>query len=750
MSLDMSTRGIARASASRPWTTIAIWVGLVVVSFGLNVTLLGDALTSQFSFSNNPDVIRADELLETRLRGPKPIQDVILVKSEDLTVDDPAFQEKVTAITVSVLGLGTGGVKSVASAVNFYIIGDPSLVSEDRHTTIIPMIMAGDLDQATVSAEGVLAIVREQNGRDGFEVYVVGESSITAESNELATSDIEQGERFGVPVALIILLILFAAVVAALLPLFLAIASIIVALGATALVGLAFDLVFFVTLMITMIGLAVGIDYSLIVVSRFREEMFKGKSKLDAVTRTGATAGRTVFFSGVTVVFALAGMLIIPATIFQALGVGAILVVLAAMAASLTLLPAVLVLLGHRVNWLKIPFISSKLTAASAEPTGKGFWGWVTRVVMGHPLISLLLVGGLLIAAAVPVFDLKTGFNGVDTLPDSLQSKAGFFLLDEEFSFGVAAPTEIVVDADTNSQAILDAVAALTVLMGDDPDFVGDPTWETNPVGDLGLLTASVAGETSGERAVSAVKRLRDDYIPRAFAGTGADVTITGFTAFNITFFDVVNKYMPIVFVFVLGLSFLLLMVAFRSIVIPAKAIIMNLLSVGAAYGLLVLVFQKGIGADLGLFEESPIIDAWIPLFMFSVLFGLSMDYHVFLISRIRERFDETGDNDDAVEYGLRSTAGLITGAALIMVAVFSGFASGKAISNQQVGFGLAAAVLIDATLIRSILVPASMKLLGEWNWYLPKWLEWLPDVRIEAEETAGAPEPPAPPRGSE
>ena len=745
MSLDISTRGIARASAGRPWTTIAIWIALILTGLALNATLLGDALTTEFSFSNNPDVMRADDLLETRLRGPKPVQDIVLVKSADLTVNDFAFQQKVQDITAQVLGLGR---ESVESAVNFYILGDPALVSEDEHTTIIPMVMAGDLDQATASVEDVLEIVREENGQDGFEVYVVGESSVSAESNELATSDIEQGERFGVPVALVILLVLFAAVVAALLPLFLAIISIVVALGATALVGLAFPLVFFVTLMITMIGLAVGIDYSLIVVSRFREEMFKGKSKLDAVTRAGATAGRTVFFSGVTVVFALAGMLIVPATVFQALGVGAILVVLAAMAATLTLLPAVLVLMGHRVNWLPIPFISRKLKSDSVEPTGKGFWGFITRMVMGHPIISLLLVGGLLIAAAVPVFSLKTGFNGVDVFPDSLQSKAGFFLLDEEFSFGVAAPTEIVVVADTSSQAIQDAVATLTERLEQDPDFVGTPGWITNPEGDLGLLSASVVGETSGERAVSAVKRLRDVYIPQAFAGTGADVTITGFTAFNITFFDVVGNYTPIVFVFVLGLSFLLLMVAFRSIVIPAKAIVMNLLSVGAAYGLLVLVFQKGIGADIGLFAESPIIDAWIPLFMFSVLFGLSMDYHVFLLSRIRERFDQTGDNDDAVEYGLRSTAGLITGAALIMVAVFSGFASGKQIGNQQVGFGLAAAVFIDATLIRSILVPASMKLLGEWNWYLPRWLEWLPDIRIEAEEPTSTPAPATAPTG--
>ena len=499
------------------------------------------------------------------------------------------------------------------------------------------------------------------------------------------------------------------------------------------------ELIFFVTLMITMIGLAVGIDYSLIVVSRFREELRRGRDTLDAIARTGATASRTVFFSGVTVVLALFGMIIIPSNIYQALGIGAILVVVAAVMATLTLLPAVLSLLGNRVNWLTIPILGRRLHSQSDDTTG-GFWPWITRLVMRRPVISFVVVAGVMIGVATFYTDINTGFNGVDSFPDGVQVKEAFLLLDEEFSFGVAAPTEIVIDGDADSLQVLTAIELLQARIAEDPAFNSRSTVEVNPKGDLTLLSTGVKSETASDEAVSAVRRLRNDYIPDAFRGVPAEVYVTGFTAFNIDFFDVADQYTPIVFAVVLGLSFILLTVVFRSIVVPIKAIIMNLLSVGAAYGLLVLVFQKGVGADILGFQQSDTIDAWIPLFLFTVLFGLSMDYHVFLISRIRERYDQTKDNAEAVAHGLRVTAGLITGAALIMVAVFSGFASGDLVSNQQVGFGLAVAIFFDATLVRSILVPAAMRLLGDANWYLPSALNWLPDLRVEAEEPVAAP----------
>ncbi len=318
-------------------------------------------------------------------------------------------------------------------------------------------------------------------------------------------------------------------------------------------------------------------------------------------------------------------------------------------------------------------------------------------------------------------------------------------------------PAEVVIDGPVNSPAVKEAVASLqesierdgrfTLLRAEQflsPEQLGllrtvgyqvlPSGLVVNPTGDLALLSVAPPGESSARPAVEAVEALRDEYIPAAFEGVPAEVFVGGQTALAIDIFDIVDTYTPIVFAFVLGISFLILMLVFRSIVIPIKAIIMNLLSVGAAYGLLVLVFQKS-GGILG-FQHAEAIDAWIPLFLFSILFGLSMDYHVFLLSRIRERYDATGDNAGAVAYGLRSTAGLITGAALIMVVVFGAFASGETIINQQVGFGLAVAILLDATLVRSVLVPASMELLGGRNWYLPSWLNWLPDLRIEAEES--------------
>ena len=732
---NMSFEGIARGSSRRPWLTIAVWVVLIVGAGVLNVTLLPDALTTEFGFTNKPDSWRGDKLLEERLRGPKRSNEIVMVQSETLTVDDAEFQARVVGLYEQIIALGP---EKVESGVNYYQIGLPSFVSADRKTTMMPFVMAGTFDDATKNVEKVLEIVRENN-TEGFKALIVGDSSVAFESNEISVKDIEQGERVGVPIALLILLFLFGAVVAAIIPIGLAIISIIVALGATALVGQLFELIFFVTLMITMIGLAVGIDYSLIVISRFREELRRGLSKHEAVARTGATASRTVFFSGVTVVVALFGMIIIPSNIYQALGIGAILVVVAAVSATLTLLPAVLTLLGGRVNALTLPVIGRRVHQPADETTG-GFWNWVVRIVMRQPVISLLLVGGLLVAAAVSLFDLNTGFNGIDSFPDGVQTKEAFFLLDKEFSFGVVAPTEIVIDGKPNSPQVQDAIAKLQATLASDPAFIGQTTVQTNPAGDLTLVSTGVGGETASDAAVSAVRKLRKEYVPAAFEGVPAEVYVTGFTAFNIDFFDIADQYTPIVFTVVLGLSFILLTVVFRSIVVPIKAILMNLLSVGAAYGLLVLVFQKGVGVDILGFQQSEIIDAWIPLFLFSVLFGLSMDYHVFLLSRVRERYDKTKNNTEAVAYGLRATAGLITGAALIMVAVFSGFASGDVVSNQQVGFGLAVAVLIDATLVRTVLVPASMRLLGDFNWYLPSALAWLPDLRVEAEEPAAAP----------
>jgi RND superfamily putative drug exporter len=527
-------------------------------------------------------------------------------------------------------------------------------------------------------------------------------------------------------IALIVLVAVFGAVVAGIVPIAMGIASIVVATGITAVVGQFMDFSFFVTNMISMMGLAVGIDYSLFIVSRYREERHRGLAKLEAIAASGSTASRAVFFSGMTVVFALAGMLILPTTIFRALALGAIFVVLVAVLASLTFLPALLTLLGDRVNSLRV-FRRKQNVDSDSHP----FWDRITHGVMGRPAISLIVGAGLLLAAAFSYFDIDTGISGVSTLPQATDSRQAFETLSRDFPGGLDSPVEIVVDGDVNSAEVKQGTGELTSLMSSDKIF-GPARSEVSEAKDTARITAPVLADPSSPAATGAVERLRERYVPQAFGGVDANVLVGGATAFNKDFFDITDQYTPIVFAFVLGLSFLLLTIVFRSLVVPIKAIILNLLSVGAAYGLIVLVFQKGVGADLLGFQQVEVIEAWLPLMLFSILFGLSMDYHVFLLSRIREHFDLTQDNTESVAFGLRTTGGLITGAAIIMVAVFGGFAAGNLVMLQQMGFGLAVAVLIDATIVRSVLVPATMKLLGDRNWYLPRWLSWLPDMRFE------------------
>ena len=726
------TEFLARVSSRKPLLTIALWLLVALIGGALSGSLLESATTTEFRMGGGAESVRAARLLEDRLRGPEPITETVIVQSESLTVDDPAFRERVETLYDEIISLGGD---QVTLGQHYYQLNNEALVSPDRTTTLMPLVLTGDLEEAERNVEHVLEIVEEADAASEFRVLIVGTATISVETNELARHDLEQGERVGVPVALLILVVLFGTIVAALVPIGLSVICIIAALGLAALIGQVFELVFFVTLMITMIGLAVGIDYSLLIISRFRDEMGRGLDKYEATARTGATAGRTVLFSGLTVVVALCGLLIVPFSFFQSLALGAILVVLVALAATLTLLPAVLALMGSRVNLLPIPFIGRGKVETS-EAQRHGFWEFVTVKVTRFPIISVLAIGIPMLAAIFFYFDIKTGLNGVDAFPEGAQTREAFFVMEEEFSFGLVNPTEIVVDGDINSPGVQEAIGKLQAsLMGDSRLLVPPVPPEVNSSGDLALLTVIIPGEPSSQAAVDVVSTIRDQYIPSAFGGVDAEALVGGVTAEATDVFSIVETYTPIVFAFVLGFSFIILMLVFRSIVIPIKAVAMNLLSVGTAYGLLVLVFQKGVGTELLGFQHAEVIDVWIPLFLFSILFGLSMDYHVFLLSRIRERYDQTRDNAEAVAYGLRSTAGLITGAALIMVAVFGAFASGETIINQQVGFGLSVAVFLDATLVRSVLVPATMEMLGARNWYLPSWLSWLPDLRVEPQE---------------
>jgi RND superfamily putative drug exporter len=736
MALSLTPTSIARGSARHPWRVVGVWGVLFVVSIMLIGAMLSGALTTTATFTNSPDSKKGEDLLEARLRGPQKAHEAVVIAFPDKIYTDPAFKAQYDEIYGKIQALGSD---KIESAVNLYEAGPEGLVSQDQRSAMIPITMAGSLDKAAENVKDVISIIDSEAASDGFDVYITGTAAIGYDFNKASEQDLARGETIGGLIALVILLLVLGAVVSALVPLILAIVSIVLALGMTAVLGQGFEFSFFVTNMISMMGLAVGIDYTLFVLSRFREERGRGHSVLDSVDVASATAGRAVLFSGLTVIIALMGMLIIPSTIYKSLAVGAILVVSFAILASLTLLPALMRLLGDKVNSLRLPLVG-RLQQQYDESRPGGFWDRVASTVMKHPVIGVVGVTAVLVALSIPYFDLNAGSAGVSTFPDSFRSKQGFERLESDFDGGTVAPAEVVIDRDAKSPQVAAAVEELQGILAQDSTF-GPATYETNADGTVGLLSVQMAVDPYIDEANSAIERLREDYVPQAFGDVNANVYVTGLTAINVDSIDVTSSYTPYVFAFVLGLSFVLLMLVFRSIVVPAKAIVMNLLSVGAAYGLIVLVSQKGFAADLLGFQQVDTVEFWLPLFLFSVLFGLSMDYHVFLLSRIRERYDISGDNTDAVAYGLRTTGRLITGAALIMVAVFGGFAMGDLVMLQQVGFGLGVAVLIDATVIRSILVPSSMKLLGKWNWYLPPVLSWLPRIGIEGQHAAPAPE---------
>ena len=722
------TARIAAQSARYRWPTLAASVPMVVLAV---LVIFGVGTVTRSDDEGVGESGKGSELMEERFAsGPVPDEDQVPRRTEriifsnpSLDAGDPIFESTVTTVVEEIASL-----PQVVFVNSYYDTEDPSMLADDRKAVLGFVTLQGEPGESFGHIEigPLLDVVEDaETASAGFEIKVISFQLIEDEFDDILTEDFNRILIISLVLGLIILIIAFGALPAALIPLAMAVGAIFSAIGVATLISQVYPLVELYAEMILLMGLAVGIDYTLFIVSRFRSERDAGRPVLEAISVANNTTGRAVFYAGVTVVLSLTGLTLTRDPTFISLGLGAIIVVFITVIGALTFLPALLAILGDKVDLIKIPWLGRRSGSG-------GIWSAISDHVLAHPAVLATLTTAILIALTVPAFSMNLGFNaGADSVPDAVEGKRVLELLEEHFSSSLILPARVVIDAPDVTK-IQEQVDDLILKVDQSDAFLGPFETRVSQNGDLLRVNVPLAGKIDDKESEEGVKLLRSKIIPETFAGSNAAVYVAGETAGSIDFRDRMYSSAPLVFAFVLGLSFLLLLVMFRSLIIPIKALLLNLLSVGAVYGVLVMVFQWGWGISILGSEKTGVIESWLPLFLFGILFGLSMDYHMLLLNRIKEVYDRTGDNEGAVSAGIRLTAGQITSAAAIMVGVFGAFATSRVLGLQQFGLGLAVAVFIDATVIRVILLPATMKLLGDWNWYLPKWLDWLPRVTQE------------------
>src|SRR3954470_2010314 len=695
------------------------WLAFVVVVF-IGGNMIG---TTQISAVDqvSGEAHKAEVALDRS--GLRPNDEGVFVQSDNLTIKDPQFRAAVEDVT--------GRLSKVPYVENIKSpLSGASDVAANGHAALVGFEIAGDSNEARERVDATLAAVAAAQAKHpALDIEQLGSASTNKVINEVIGEDLAKAGELSLPLTLIILTLTFGSLVAAGVPLLIGITSVLAALGLVALPSGLLPVDGNLPAVILMIGLAVGVDYSLFYLRREREERAAGRSERSALETAAATSGRAVLISGVTVIVAMAGMFISGDKSFISFAEGAIVVVAIAVFASLTVLPAMLSWLGDRVEKGRIPLLGRR-----RKPAGQShFWAALTGRVMRRPGLSIVLAGGCLVALAIPALQMKIVTSGVEQLPNDIPIIVTYDKVKAVFPTEGVVATVVVEADDVRSGATAAGITALRSEVDASTAFKPGTEVIYSKDGTVAQINVPTPGSGNDAASVHAVNVLRDQIIPATVGrAPGTTVNVTGDAASSEDFASQLTSRLPLIFAFVFGLAFLLMLVTFRSIVIPIKAILLNLLSVGAAYGLLVLVFQNGHGESLLGFTSIGGVANWLPLFLFVVLFGLSMDYHVFILSRVRELYDRGMSTDEAVRQGISSTAGTVTSAAAVMVGVFAVFITLTFLDFKEMGFGLAVAVLIDATIIRGILLPASMKLLGDWNWYLPRWLEWLPRVGAE------------------
>jgi uncharacterized membrane protein YdfJ with MMPL/SSD domain len=610
-------------------------------------------------------------------------------------------------------------------------------VSHDGHSTMVNFGVKGDPAKPAVmkQVDRTVALTKAaQRAHPDFNVEQFGSASSEKAFQAIFAKDLQKATFGSLPITLILLVLAFGTLVAAGIPLLLAITGVVATMGLVGPLSHLAPVDESIMHVILLIGLAVGVDYALFYLRRVREERTAGASKQAAIEAAAATSGRAVLVSGITVMTAMAGMYFAGASTFTSFATGTIAVVAVAMIGSLTVLPALLSVLGDRTEKGRIPLLGRLRNRVARV----GVWSRIVDRVLRRPLLSAVLATGVLVALAIPAIGMDTGTPSTSaSLPQDEPVVQTFNHVREAFPSETSSLDVVIKGKDVTAPAVRQSIKQLDKAAHERKALFPGEGYELDVSPDKTVATVSmeIAGDGTTEESNRALDVMRQDLVPPTIGSVaGMDAYVGGGTAEDRDFNDTMKSNLPYVFGFVIAAAFLLLLVTFRSIVVPIKAIVLNLLSVAASYGVMVLVFQHGWGKGLLGFTETGPITSWVPLFMFVVLFGLSMDYHVFILSRVREAYDKGMSTEDAVSHAIKNTAGVVTSAAIVMVAVFSIFGSLSFIMFKQMGVGLAFAVLLDATLIRGVLLPASMKLLGDRNWWLPKRLGWLPELKHEGE----------------
>ena len=723
---------MGRWSASHWKTAVFGWLAFVVASF-----VIGNAVGTKYletSDTNVGEARQADKIVEAGFpQTNDEMGETVLIQSKTLHASDPAFRAVVTDVTKTL-----DAFPQVTKLDSPLENGHADLVSKDGRSVMVTFSPKGDYDQAlTYIATIETAVDKAEKRHPGFSVEELGSVTTERDVDAAFNSMLAKAGMIAIPLTLVILLLVFGSVVAAAVPLLLAITAVFTTTALIAIPSQFIPVDESIAEVILLIGLAVGIDYSLFYLRREREERAAGRSEGAALEAAAATSGRAVLISGVTVLIAMAGMLFSGDKTFMSFSIGTMMVVAVAMIGSLTVLPAVLSKLGDRVEKGRVPFLH-RLRRKDGDSR---VWGAILTRVLRRPVVSVVAATTILLALAVPALTLNTATTSIDDI--SIAEVEPIKHLEAAFPGG-NEPAQVAIQAkDVTAEPVRQAIAELKRKALASGQMSNPIEVEVSPDKTVAVVDIPLAGNGTDDASLAALSTLRDELVPQTVGSVdGVEYAVGGMTAADQDWSAAMKRSVPIVFGFVLLFAFLLMLISFRSIVVATKAIVLNLLSVAAAYGVLVAVFQWGWGENLLDFKANGGITPWLPMFLFVILFGLSMDYHVFIISRIREAYDRGLSNEQAVLHGIKSTAGVVTSAAVVMVGTFSVFAVLPLIDMKEMGIGLAAAVLIDATLVRAVLLPATMKLLGERNWYLPTWLEWLPKL----EHSEPAPEaPPVP-----